>query len=73
MRKPQTGRERRLAYRIDAKAHEILASGQKWRPGVLEFDLPFPDLTPDEQGFVSRRIANWQAEVVRRNGREPTE
>ena len=54
---------------IDAKAREILASGQKWRTGLLEVPIPMK-LTPAEQRFVALCKARWQFEITRQNGRE---
>jgi hypothetical protein len=70
MQVPRTPRERVLAFRIDQKAHEILAARQKWRPGMLGFSNPYNDLTSAEEDFIAGRIAAWEFEIIRRNGRE---
>jgi hypothetical protein len=63
-------RKRLLAHRIDAKAHEILASCKPWHPGIVEFSSPFTDLTPEEEDFIVKRISRWEFEIIRQNGRE---
>jgi hypothetical protein len=45
-------RKRLLAHRIDAKAHEILASRKPWHPGIVEFSSPFTDLTPRKKSLL---------------------
>jgi len=70
MRVPRTARERLLAYRIDRKAREILALRTKWRPGIIQFPNPYDDLSEDEEEFVAKRIAQWEFEIIRRNGTE---
>ncbi len=70
MREAKTVRERSLAHRIDQKAREIIASRRKWRPGIIEFANPYADLAPEEEDFIARRVARWEFEIIRRNGRE---
>ena len=70
MRAPKNSRERLLSDRIDRKAQEILCRQQKWHDGILHFSNPYDNLTTDEWAFITRRLAEWQMEIVRRNGRE---
>ena len=69
MSKPRTRREQLIKISIDAKGREILASGQKWKTGLLEVPIPMT-LTEAEQRFVVRCKAKWQLEISRQNGRE---
>jgi hypothetical protein len=70
MREPFDRRKRSLAFRIDRKACEIIASHQKWRPGVVQFSHPYKDLTAAEEDFIAKRIAKWDSEIIRRNGNQ---
>jgi hypothetical protein len=65
-----TPRERLLASTIDAKAYRLLVSGEKWRYGLLDFADALQDLTTEEHKFIVLRVAKWQFQISRLNGRE---
>lgn len=59
MRSPKDARQRALAYHVDRRARELIALGQPWQAGMLDF--PYDDLSDDDKDFIARRVSEWKS------------